>query len=184
VLVCVPEAPPVAYTERLGLILGAMATGFVRHVDESLATAGETFLRTLAEEQEQVVAALDRIQTHWLAAWRANLPHALHVPLAKSGRASMNAPSTTGAPLPMPELGGAPEAAQLSPREREVLALAALGYSNASIARTCCITVKTVENHVTSVLAKLGVHSRAAAVASAWHLGLVKEVAVESDDGA
>jgi DNA-binding NarL/FixJ family response regulator len=44
---------------------------------------------------------------------------------------------------------------ELSPREREVLALMAEGRSNAGIARQLWVTEGTVEKHVRSILAKL-----------------------------
>ena len=46
--------------------------------------------------------------------------------------------------------------AVLSAREREVLALMAEGRSNAGIARRLWVTEGTVEKHVRSVLAKMG----------------------------
>jgi len=45
--------------------------------------------------------------------------------------------------------------AELTPREREVLALVAEGRTNASIAKQLWLTEKTVETHVRSILAKL-----------------------------
>jgi DNA-binding NarL/FixJ family response regulator len=45
--------------------------------------------------------------------------------------------------------------AELTPREREVLALMAEGRSNAGIARDIWVTEGTVEKHVHSILAKL-----------------------------
>jgi DNA-binding NarL/FixJ family response regulator len=45
--------------------------------------------------------------------------------------------------------------AELSPREREVLALMAEGRSNAGIARCLWVTEGTIEKHVHSILAKL-----------------------------
>ena len=45
--------------------------------------------------------------------------------------------------------------AQLTPREREVLALVAEGRTNASIAKELWLTEKTVETHVRSILGKL-----------------------------
>jgi DNA-binding NarL/FixJ family response regulator len=45
---------------------------------------------------------------------------------------------------------------ELSPREREVLALMAEGRSNAGIAQRLWVTEGTVEKHVHSILAKLG----------------------------
>jgi DNA-binding NarL/FixJ family response regulator len=46
--------------------------------------------------------------------------------------------------------------AELSPREREVLALMAEGRSNSGIAHRLWVTEGTVEKHVHSILAKLG----------------------------
>jgi serine/threonine-protein kinase PknK len=45
--------------------------------------------------------------------------------------------------------------AELTPREREVLALMAEGRSNAGVARRLWVTEGTVEKHVHSILAKL-----------------------------
>ncbi|QLQ35829.2 LuxR C-terminal-related transcriptional regulator [Micromonospora robiginosa] len=44
---------------------------------------------------------------------------------------------------------------QLSPREREVLALVAQGHSNAAVARTLSLTEAGVAKHIGNVLAKL-----------------------------
>ncbi|MBI4308506.1 MAG: response regulator transcription factor [Chloroflexi bacterium] len=53
---------------------------------------------------------------------------------------------------------------QLSHREREVLELAAKGLRNKDIAEKLTISVRTVEGHFNSILAKLGVSSRVEAV--------------------
>jgi serine/threonine-protein kinase PknK len=45
---------------------------------------------------------------------------------------------------------------ELSPREREVLALMAEGRTNAGIARRLWLTEKTIETHVRTILMKLG----------------------------
>lgn len=45
---------------------------------------------------------------------------------------------------------------ELTPREREVLALVAEGKTNAGIAKQLWVTEKTVETHVSSILGKLG----------------------------
>jgi pimeloyl-ACP methyl ester carboxylesterase/DNA-binding CsgD family transcriptional regulator/class 3 adenylate cyclase len=50
---------------------------------------------------------------------------------------------------------------QLTRREREVVALLARGRTNREIADTLIISERTVENHVSNVLAKLGLESRA-----------------------
>lgn len=62
-------------------------------------------------------------------------------------------------------------AGELTAREREVLALIALGSSNADIAAALCISGKTAGHHVSRILAKLGVRNRTQAAAHARRLG-------------
>jgi DNA-binding CsgD family transcriptional regulator len=61
----------------------------------------------------------------------------------------------------------------LSPREGEVLGLVAQGKTNAEIARVLVLSEHTVHRHVANILTKLGVSSRAAAVARATELELL-----------
>jgi len=63
----------------------------------------------------------------------------------------------------------------LSPREREVLQLAAKGATNKEIADKCFISETTVKAHFRSILEKLGTKNRAGAVAIATSKGLLKE---------
>jgi len=60
----------------------------------------------------------------------------------------------------------------LSDREREVLGLVASGANNGEIARRLYLSDKTVRNYLTSVLAKLGVENRSAAIVLAREAGL------------
>ncbi|WP_017318570.1 response regulator transcription factor [Mastigocladopsis repens] len=52
------------------------------------------------------------------------------------------------------------ELAELSPREKEVLRLIAMGLSNREIAHTLYISERTVRNHVTSILGQLQLRDR------------------------
>lgn len=61
----------------------------------------------------------------------------------------------------------------LTPREDEVLRLMARGSSNGEIAEKLTIAEGTVKNHVSNLYTKLGVNSRAQAVAWAWLHGKV-----------
>jgi predicted ATPase/DNA-binding CsgD family transcriptional regulator len=61
---------------------------------------------------------------------------------------------------------------RLTSRESEVLRLLAEGNSDRQIADTLSISPKTAGNHVSSILAKLGVTTRTAAAAHAIRLGL------------
>ena len=64
----------------------------------------------------------------------------------------------------------------LTPREREVLQLLAEGLEQTEIAERLVISSKTVASHIERILAKLGVRSRAQAVAAAFREGLVSTV--------
>jgi len=60
----------------------------------------------------------------------------------------------------------------LTRRELQVLRLLAEGLGQPAIARELVITPKTVSTHIQRILAKLGVHNQAQAVAAAYRLGL------------
>jgi DNA-binding NarL/FixJ family response regulator len=62
---------------------------------------------------------------------------------------------------------------RLTPREREVLDLMAVGLDNRGIAAKLGIQYSTVRGHVRSVIEKLGARSRLEAVARAYQVGLV-----------
>jgi DNA-binding NarL/FixJ family response regulator len=63
--------------------------------------------------------------------------------------------------------------ADLTRREHEVLQLLAEGLEPGDIAERLVISPRTVAGHIERILKKLGVHSRAAAVARAFRQGLV-----------
>jgi two-component system response regulator NreC len=62
---------------------------------------------------------------------------------------------------------------RLTPREREVLQLAAEGHSTKAIAGLLCLSTKTVEHHRASVMTKLGLHGQTELVKYAIRAGLV-----------
>jgi DNA-binding CsgD family transcriptional regulator len=57
---------------------------------------------------------------------------------------------------PGSRLGGAPEGALLTPKEREVLVLVLRRCSNAEIAETLYLSLPTVKTHLRNILRKLG----------------------------
>ncbi|MER6221284.1 response regulator [Streptomyces sp. 900105755] len=63
-----------------------------------------------------------------------------------------------------------PELASLSPRERDILALIGDGLTNREIGKKLYLSEKTVKNHISRLLAKLGVQRRVQAAVLATHL--------------
>jgi DNA-binding NarL/FixJ family response regulator len=66
-------------------------------------------------------------------------------------------------PVPFPDL---------TEREREVLTLVAQGWSNEAIATRLVLSLKTVRNHVSTILSKLQVSNRASAIVKARDAGV------------
>lgn len=75
--------------------------------------------------------------------------------------------------LPAPSTPPAPQLVTLTARERDVLQLLALGLSNRHIAKRLDVSIHTVKFHVNSILAKLSVSTRTAAVSTAIRAGLI-----------
>ncbi len=75
---------------------------------------------------------------------------------------------------------------QLSAREIQVLRLVIAGSRNKEIATALCITERTVEHHLNSVLQKLGARNRTEAAGVALRAGLVQfeiGMGTSTDDG-
>lgn len=62
----------------------------------------------------------------------------------------------------------------LTPRELEVLTLAATGLGNRELAREMTVSEATVKTHLHRIFVKLGVDSRQAAIAAAVSRGLIR----------
>ncbi|NUP44841.1 MAG: response regulator transcription factor [Streptomyces sp.] len=77
-------------------------------------------------------------------------------------------------PAPGPLLAPPERLDDLTPREREITALAAEGKSNDEIARQLFLSVLTVRSHIQRALTKLGARDRAQLVVIAYQTGLVR----------
>ncbi|WFB07261.1 AAA family ATPase [Streptomyces sp. LX-29] len=99
--------------------------------------------------------------------------------LARRARLSLDAPCPAPAPGRPAEAPAADpaEALGLTPRERDVLRLVAVGRTNRQIAEELFISPKTASVHVSNILAKLEVSGRGEAGALAHRLRLVDGLA-------
>jgi PAS domain S-box-containing protein len=62
---------------------------------------------------------------------------------------------------------------RLTPRQREILKLIAVGLSTAEVARELTLSTETVRNHLRNVFRELNAHNRVEAIATARRLGLL-----------
>lgn len=67
-----------------------------------------------------------------------------------------------------------PRAVELTRREREILRLVALGYTNAEISQALSLSVRTVETHRSHIVRKTGAHTRAQLVRFAQDAHLIE----------
>ncbi|WP_285651395.1 response regulator transcription factor [Actinomycetospora sp. NBRC 106375] len=126
---------------------------------------------TMHDDDETVVAALRAGARGYLlkGADQDEIRRAVHAVVAGE---MIVAP--TAAAHVLARLAGTTPApfADLTPRERDVLTAMARGRRNGAIATELGLAAKTVGNHVSAILTKLGVETRAEAAAKARAAGL------------
>lgn len=146
-------------------------------------------LRTYAMDDFAHADGLEIMQRVWArlletgcvaGRYRAAMPDGGSVDFAYCGVGyvlpGLHAIAFAPADWPESELGAIEDAApdlSLTPREVEVLALAADGLSGPELAHALVLSVTTVNTHFKNIYVKLGVRNRAAAVAKAMRLGVI-----------
>jgi two-component system response regulator DevR len=127
---------------------------------------------TGSSEDGVLIAAIDAGCSGFLTKDRAAAEVAEAVRAAAAGEAVIS-PALLSRLLP--KMGRTPRSVgdDLSDREREILEFLARGWTNKVIAAELCLSVNTIRNHVQSVLAKLGSHSKLEAVSTAVREGII-----------
>lgn len=165
--------PPLLLDVITGLRVGVIAEDPVRHADLAarVALAGHS----LAEDEGAEI-----ILTDGVAPMRDGLPV---LRMGRGGLPPSLSPSQLDVALRAVRLGlrvsledstgFEPARPLLTPREMEILRCLGDGMSNKAVARALGISAHTVKFHLEAVFAKLGVASRAEAVAKGLRQGLI-----------
>jgi two-component system, NarL family, nitrate/nitrite response regulator NarL len=175
VAVAAEARPRIALMDlRLQGASGVEATERIRRVSP----ATKVLVLTMATSERDVTEALQAGACGYLLKDSSEEAIVSGVLAAAAGHAPL---SPAVAALMMERLRGAMQAIdlpedgvpELTARELEVLCMIAAGKENAEIAATLVISQHTVKNHVSSVLAKLGVDNRIQAAVYAVRKRLV-----------
>jgi DNA-binding CsgD family transcriptional regulator len=156
-------------TASAARLAGAAATLF-ETVGAEVAEALHGTTRRLGLDYDKLIAGLrdglgeERFAAEW-AAGHGRTPQEAVAAMLEEPADLPAAGARAAAADPAEGLG-------LTPREGDVLRLLAQGYSNREIAEALFISPRTVNFHVTNLLAKLDLESRAAAAVFAVRRGL------------
>jgi len=165
---CVEARPDVILMDLVMPALGgAAATRIIRQRWHQV----QVIALTSFQEKELVQDALQAGAIGYLLKNVSGEDLAAAIRAAYAGRSTL-APEALQALVqpaaPEPVLGR-----DLTPREREVLALLVKGLTNSEIAERLCVSRSTVKAHVSNILSKLGVSNRGEAIALAIEHSLV-----------
>jgi DNA-binding NarL/FixJ family response regulator len=130
---------------------------------------------TASAADHVLMAAIEAGASGFLSKTRSIDEVAAAVRAAAAGE-SVISPELLARLLPRFQRNGANGGADLTEREREVLSLVAEGLSNGAIAERLVVSVHTVRNHIASLSAKLGAHSKLEALSIALRQGLLPDL--------
>ncbi len=135
----------------------------------------QVIMLTSYVDEDVLVAAIQAGCTGYVTKHKGAEELTAAVRLAAEGEALVS-PDMLALLLPRLRRGNHGLGWDLTPRERQVLDLLALGESKEAIARRLFLSTNTVRNHIQNILTKLGAHSRLEAVAAAAREGLLHRV--------
>lgn len=130
---------------------------------------------TASAADHVLLAAIEAGASGFLSKTRSLSEVTAAVRAAATGE-SVISPELLARLLPRFGRGKVQAAGELTDREREVLGLVAEGLSNAAIAERLVVSVHTVRNHIASLSAKLGAHSKLEALSIAVRQGLLPDL--------
>lgn len=148
----------------------AGALGYI-HKDSAMDDVARTILDMRAGASPISPMIARRLLSRFQEGAQGSTQESLERPLGNSAKAAHPSP-VKNAPFAL--VPSAQAAALLTPREHEVLALIARGYTYAEIARLQAVTVHTVQSHIKRLYSKLAVSSKTEAVFEATRLGLLE----------
>lgn len=125
---------------------------------------------TVHETEEYAVHALRLGAAGFLPKSAASTELEMALKMVMRGERYLSPAISTEQPFPPPTL---PVVAELTPRQREVLAKIAKGQSTKEIARSLEISAKTVETHRAQLMERLQIYDVAGLVRYAIRIGLV-----------